>query len=179
MKTADVFVEALRAEADRLELEVRTAGDRLTAVRLLLSSYEDETPRLPPNARSAEGAGSPSQQASIAQQAPSRRPAAADPARPGPGKAHRGPSWDVERGRKLWDAGKTAEQIAAECGAPSVAAVQYIRRSRKWPARRRSTIQATDCPHCAKTTKRNPCEGCGMQLAPGELGKRRGGRRAA
>ena len=44
-------------------------------------------------------------------------------------RRHRGPTWDVEKGRRMWEAGCTDGQIAKELG---------VRRETVWEYRRRN-----------------------------------------
>jgi hypothetical protein len=188
--SAAAFLDATHAELARLELELVRTGDRMTALKLLLSSYAEEgetAPKrlpAPQEPRHVPKRANPPRRAS---QTPTAAPKATDGRRP---------SWDVETGRALWQAGElTAEQIAAHVGAPSRSSVIQAAARYGWGERgpgwrppaaatprvpktgKRQRIPATDCPHCAKRTTRNPCEGCGTQLAPGEVGKRRQGQR--
>jgi hypothetical protein len=186
--SAAAFLDATHAELARLELELVRTGDRMTALKLLLSSYvedgETAPKRLPAGKRTRRPPGR-------ATQPRPQRPAAEPTTRQAPPSAPRAPSWDVDAARRLReDQGLSFQEIRDRLRLPVTGeAVRYHAKAHGWATPARSAkpgpktrhggarIPATDCPQCAKRTTRNPCEGCGTQLAPGEVGKRRQGQR--
>jgi len=186
------FLDATQTELARLEAELVQTGDRITALKLLLSSYAEDGETAP------KRLPAPQEPRHAPKRAKSpRRPPRATTDQPTGTTDGRRPSWDVAAARALWQAGElTAGQIAAHVGAPSRSSIVQAAARYFWGARGpgwrppaaaapphpetgtgRKRIPATDCPHCAKRTTRNPCDGCGTQLAPGEVGKRRQGQR--
>lgn len=116
--------------------------------------------------------------------------------------SHNGPKprFDWERGRKMWDQGKDASEIAVALGC-SEAAVYYRKKADGWPDRNgasrrrqrtrppsadpsppgrqargrgvpkgRAEIRLTRHSTCGKITSTNPCENCHQTVAPAEIG---------
>ena len=105
------------------------------------------------------------------------------PERKGPlptSTTHRG-TFDWELGRKLWDQGKRALEIAKALGCTE-AAVYWQARYHDWPKRnqpidaehrsrkakiplsKRERIPVQQCPHCGHLTNVDPCERCHIYI---------------
>lgn len=96
---------------------------------------------------------------------------------------HRGgrrPRFDWDKGRQLWDKGKTMQEIADAFGCTTHAVKNAIRRY-DWPRRPsggsriklagRKEIPLTRCPNCNAMTTLDPCEKCHQKLPSAAIGK--------
>lgn len=136
-------IKLLRAEHERLTRQRDEIVQVINAIEGVLQHYPDGPARAstPPRARKRGSRGG------------------------------RAPTWDVEKGRKLWDRGASLDDIAEAVDKPVAAVKTYARNH--WPKRPkhsrdpmagRRSISPTACPSCERTTRYNPCEHCHVQL---------------
>jgi hypothetical protein len=127
--SAAAFLDATHAELARLELEFVRTGDRMTALKLLLSSYAEEGETAPKRLPAPQQPRQARKRAT-----PQRRPPRATTVAPGgPKNGHR-PSWDVEAGRQLRAEGCTWAEIRDRLKAPvTPEAIRLYGKTHGWP----------------------------------------------